>query len=101
MALARSWIDKKQIHTAEAPDTKLYDLAQNNLFAICKVLFKSACMTTDEKNAMLTAVIGEDKSDLAKNVRIQCETSIPDAAVKEKAWNEIVNPNSEYSDKEK
>ena len=56
-------------------------------------------MTTDEKNELLNKIIGDDKSDLAKNVKIQCETSIPDAAVKEKAWNEIINPKSTYSQK--
>lgn len=99
--MARSWVEKKYVHTADAADTKIYDLSQNNFFAICKVLSKSAHMTTDEKKALLEQVVGDDKSDLAKNVRIQCETSIPDADVKEKAWNEIVNPNSTYSDKER
>lgn len=66
--LARSWADKKHIHTAEEPDKKIYDLAQNNLFSICKSLFKSPHMTTDEKKELLAKVIGDDKSDLAKNV---------------------------------
>lgn len=43
-------------------------------------------MTNEEKNELLEKIIGDDKSDLAKRLRIQCEVSIPDAAVKEKAW---------------
>lgn len=101
MTLARSWIDKKKIHTIGEPDKAIYDLAQNNMFSICKVLFKSPHMTNEEKFAMLEKVLGDDKSDLAKRTRIQCETSIPDAAVKEKAWNEIINPKSTNSDIEK
>lgn len=101
VALARLWADKKQIHPAGEPDKTIYDLAKNNLFSICKVLFKSPHMTTDEKNELLSKVVGDDKSDLAKNLKLQCETSIPDAAVKEKAWNEIVNPNSTLSMKER
>lgn len=101
VALARSWVDKKQIYSVADPDTKIYDLVQNNFFAICKVLFKSPHMTTDEKNALLEQVVGDDKSDLAKNVTIQCGVSIPDPAAKENAWKEIVNPNSTYSDKER
>lgn len=58
-------------------------------------------MTTEEKNKMLEQIIGDDKSDLAKRVKIQCEVSIPDAAVKEKAWNDIVDPKSTVSDVDK
>jgi hypothetical protein len=36
------------------------------MFAICKVLFKSSHMTTEEKFALLEKVIADDKSDLAK-----------------------------------
>ena len=50
---------------------------------------------------MLEKVIGNDKSDLAKCLRLTCETAIADPAAKEKAWNEIINPNSETSNKEK
>jgi hypothetical protein len=64
-------------------------------------MFKSPHLTTEEKNQILEKIVGEDKSDLAKRVRIQCETSIPDAAVKEKAWLEIINPKSTMSDVEK
>lgn len=58
-------------------------------------------MTTEEKNELLAKVLGDDKSDLAKTVKIQCETSLPDAAAKEKAWNEIVDPKSSCSAKER
>lgn len=34
-------------------------------------------------------------------MKYQCEASIPDPAAKEHAWNEIVNPNSTHSDKER
>lgn len=101
VTLARSWVDKKYVHTAADPETKISDLLQNNLFSICKTLFKSPHMTIDEKNAMLEKVVGDDVSDLAKAVRITCGASIPDPAVKEKTWNEIMNPTSTCSDKEK
>ena len=66
VTLARSWIDKEKIHTSADPDKGIYDLAKNNKFSICKVLFKSPHMTNEDKFALLEKVIGDDKSDLAK-----------------------------------
>jgi hypothetical protein len=58
-------------------------------------------MSNEEKFELLEKVLGDDKSDLAKRLRLQCEVSIPDAAVKEKAWYDITDPKSTVSDVEK
>lgn len=58
-------------------------------------------MTTDEKNGLLEKVLKDDKSDIAKSVRLQCEVSIADPAIKAKAWEDITDPNSPFSMKEK
>jgi len=99
--LSLSWVDKKYIHTAAEPGKKIHDLQANNLRSICKTVFKSPHLTNEEKMQLLEKVIGDDKSDIAKNVRIQCEASIPDPAVKEQVWKEITDPNSEISIKER
>lgn len=80
--LALSWVDKEYVHTADKPDDKIQDLKAANLQSICKNLFKSQYMTTDAKNALLEKVLKDDKSDIAKSVRLQCEVSIADPAVK-------------------
>lgn len=48
---------------------------------------------------MLDKVLKDDKSDIARNIRAQCMTSLPDAAIKEQAWNEITDPKSPISSK--
>ena len=50
---------------------------------------------------MLEKVLKDDKSDIAKTVRLQCEVSIADPAVKAQAWKDITDPNSSFSMKEK
>lgn len=101
VTLAQSWVEKEYIHSAEKPDDKIYDLKSSHLQSICKNLFKSTHMTTEQKNVLLEKVLKDDKSDIAKSVRLYCEVAVNDPAVKAQAWKDIVDPNSSFSMKEK
>ena len=48
---------------------------------------------------LLEKVLKDDKSDIARDVRAQCMTSIADPAVKEQAWKDITDPKSPLSNK--
>jgi len=50
---------------------------------------------------MTQEILGEDKSDIAKGVRLYCQAATNDAKTKEKTWNELINEKSQYSDKER
>jgi hypothetical protein len=43
---------------------------------------------------MLKTVVGEDKSDIAENIRLGCKASLPDPKIKEEVWNEFTDPHS-------
>ena len=62
-------------------------------------MFKSNGLSTDEKMQLLEKVLADDKSDIARDVRAQCMTSIADPAVKEQAWKDITDPKSPISNK--
>ena len=46
---------------------------------------------------MLEKTIGDDKSDIAENVRLSCYASLPDPEQKAKTWQEITDSESKES----
>lgn len=81
--------------------TKIFKLTASHKRAIVKTVFKSNELSTEEKNTLLSDVIGDDKSDLARNTRLTCAASIADADNKEKVWNGLLDPKSTLSSKER
>ena len=57
----------------------------------------SAKFTLDFKKQLLEKVIGDDKSDVANMLRLTCEAATADPQVKEKVWNNLIDPNSTSS----
>ena len=73
---------------------ELYDLQKTHKMAILRNLFKSTDFSLDQKMELLQGTLGEDQSDLAENCRATCMTSLPDPAVKERVWQELIDPNN-------
>jgi len=45
----------------------------------------------------LNKVLGDDKSDVAKNCRLRCKASIPTAENKAEIWEAVTSETSDYS----
>jgi len=53
---------------------------------ISKTLCSSTQITTEEKQALITKVLGDDKSDDAKKTRQECEAGFATKENKDKLW---------------
>lgn len=67
------------------------ELTPSHKYEILKAYFASGSFTIDEKQALRTKAFENDQSDRAKNCSKICDFSLPDAALKEKLWNEITD----------
>lgn len=61
------------------------------------MLKDTAKFSQEFKKSLLEKVLGDDKSDVADHLRLTCEALGPDPKVKEKVWNELIDPNSKMS----
>jgi len=93
------WVKQGSILSPDGAE--IFKLAASHKRSIVKAAFKSNELSTEEKNTLLHDVIGDDKSDLAKNTRLTCAASIADAESKEKVWNGLLDPKSALSSKER
>jgi len=73
----------------------LYKLVSGNKLFIVKVAYHSNHLSQEEKSKLLELSIGADKSDIASNLRLQCDAS--QAENKEKVWGQLIDPKSTYS----
>lgn len=73
------------------------ELTANQKYAICKEYWASTAFTLDEKKALRDKALADDNSDNAGNVRKVLDWSLPDAALKERLWEEIMDENSTCS----
>jgi len=88
------WIEKKGVYTA---DNQLVFEPQNTqdfLNGLIFVLHSFASVPVEYKTATLNAILGEDKSDKASQLRERCNARLPDAAIKAEVWERIVAKNS-------
>ena len=95
-----NWVQKGTVFMPDGT-TELKKLTASHKRAIMKRLFKSGELTQEKKNSLLEEILGSDNSDLAKNAKHCCAASIATAENKEKVWNELLDPNSKYSAKER
>jgi hypothetical protein len=88
--LALSWANKKHIHL-EGIEENLFDLGTNHLHSIVETIFKT---NTDQaiKESLLGQVLGDDKSDKAKNLRLTCRATSSDPKIKEEIWDALTDP---------
>jgi len=57
------------------------------------VLHRFKEIPLEKKTELLERILEGDKSDLAHNLRLTCEASLPDPAVKAKVWAILTDPN--------
>jgi hypothetical protein len=93
--LALGWLNSGVI-TNESGE-ELFKLGAKHKHSIVKIVHADPTYTVEFKKEILEKTLGEDKSDMAENVRATCEALIPDAENKKKAWESFIDPNSTES----
>ena len=73
------------------------ELTANQKYAICKQYWAHSAFTLDEKKALRDKALEGDNSDQAQNVKKVLDYSLPDPAIKERLWDEILDENSSSS----
>ena len=94
--MALKWVENGQIQDKDEKKD-LFELKQSHNMSIVKVINKSTHVSETCKMELLDKVLGEDKSDLAKQCRMTCEASRNHLGVKKATWNELVDPKSKLS----
>ena len=67
------------------------ELTANQKYAICKEYWACTAFNLDEKKALRDKALADDNSDNAGNVRKVLDYSLPDPALKERLWEEILD----------
>ena len=90
-----SWVlnDKVVIEDEEIS----VELSANQKYAICKQYWAHSAFSMDEKKALRDKALAGDASDNAGNVKKVLDYSLPDAAIKERLWDEILDGQSNES----
>ena len=78
---------------------KLFELNNSHKDSIVIKCFETKYVSIQEKQALLELVVGDDKSDIAINLKLTCHALTPDLNIKEEVWREITNPNSSSKSK--
>jgi hypothetical protein len=86
------WILNDKI-TIEGEDLNV-ELTANQKYAICKQYWAHSAFSLDDKKALRDKALAGDNSDAAGNCRKVLEYSLPDAALKERLWIEILDESS-------
>ena len=73
------------------------ELTNNQKYAICKQFWAHPAFSMDEKKALRDKALENDQSDNAGNVRKVLDYSLPDPALKERLWDEILDDKSSAS----
>lgn len=98
LALALQWEEKGYVfNPKDQPETNLFNLTKSHKHSILRIVYRSKEIILSEKENLLGKIIGDDKSDLALNTQLTCEASLPDPLIKEKIWQELINPQSKLS----
>lgn len=63
-------------------------------YTILKAYFASPMFSLERKHYLRTKALEGDSSDKAINCSKVCDYSLPDAELKERLWNEIMEPNT-------
>lgn len=72
-------------------------MTANQKYAICKQFWAHSGFSLDEKKALRDKALEGDASDAAGNCRKVLDYSLPDAALKERLWNELLDQNTSDS----
>ena len=92
LKLTAQWIHSGTI--AIDGEELLCELTNEHKYAIIKRYYASPEFTPDEKKALNQATFKNDESDTGKQIQKVCEYSLPDQALKEQLWEEILDANT-------
>jgi hypothetical protein len=96
--LAHQWLDCGFIFRHDAPEKHFFDLGLKHKYSILKKIFEDPdYMPEAQKLELLEVVVGDNKSDIAKNTRFACHAILPKAETKERIWKELTDPTSTES----
>ena len=95
-----AWLEAGSVLYEGSP-IKGCELSKNNKHTILKAVFSKPGFSREEKDRLLKLVVGDDKSDISKNLALSCEALIPDAKSKEKIWKQISDMDSTLSSYER
>jgi len=73
------------------------ELTNEHKYAILKRYYASTHFTLDQKKALKAETFKNDESDTGKQIAKVCDYSLPDAALKEQLWTEIMDPQTKDS----
>jgi hypothetical protein len=79
----------------------ILELKPKHKHSVLKKYFTLKDVADKNKFEMLELVMGDDKSDIAENVRLTCKAYLPNAAGKEETWKALIDINSTESLKER
>ena len=71
-----------------------FELTANQKYTICKQYWAHTAFSNDEKKALRDKALAGDSSDAAGNCRNDLDYSLPDEALKERLWTEILDQNT-------
>ena len=77
------------------------ELTANQKYSICKQFWAHPAFSLDEKKVLRDRALANDNSDNAQNVKKVLDWSLPDAGLKERLWEEILDDSSSSSLMEK
>ena len=96
-----TWMKAGHLLDSEGEKVEGTDLSVSQKHSIIKAIHKKACFTSEEKAKYLSDILGDDKSDVAANLKLSCEALLPTAESKEKVWSVIINEDSGLSSYER
>lgn len=95
--LALKWLEEGHICSQNGDKIESLALDINQKHTIVKIAHAKSHITSEAKEKLLSDVIGDDKSDMATNLKYACEALLPDKDVKERIWSEIINHANGFS----
>lgn len=96
-----TWLEVGHILDGEGKKVEGTDLSVSQKHNIVKAIHKKTSFSAEEKAKFLETVLGDDKSDVAANLKLSCEALLPTTESKEKVWNIITNEESGLSSYER
>lgn len=78
LKLAQGWLTDGIVYKEESKK-ELFKLGQKHKYSILKKIFEEPSISLEVKNGLLTATIGDDKSDIAENTKETCHALLPSA----------------------
>lgn len=76
---------------------ELFKLSAKHKQSIVKIVFADISYPVEFKNELINKTLGDDKSDIAENLRAACDALLPDADSKRKTWEIITDVESKES----